>query len=120
MLYKLLKTARNSGESYLAMHAWVDSKRIDPIAELPLPASLFAITHVAATAAMAVVMNKLREEGSYTGEFAGRVQLEQFLCHVMRWSDNYMTVFANRPSEQLLQEWLLEEVSFLPDLFAAK
>jgi hypothetical protein len=80
MLYTLLKTARNSGESYLAMHAWVDSKRIDPIAELPLPASLFAITHVAATAAMAVVMNKLRSRAVTLVNSAGRVQFEQFLC----------------------------------------
>ena len=88
MLSTLLKTARNSGEPYWAMHAWVDSKRIDPIAELPLPASLFAITHVAATAAMAVVMNKLRSRAVTLVNSAGRVQFEQFLCHVMQWSDN--------------------------------
>ncbi len=60
MLYTLLRTARNSGEPSDTMFKIVNGKLGDVIAALPMPPDIFALSHVAATAAMAGIMTSQR------------------------------------------------------------
>ena len=40
----------------------------------------------------------------------GKLQIEQFLSHVSQWRRRHQIILGNRPSEQVMQEWLLTQV----------
>ncbi len=104
MLYLLLKTAFNTGQPYRTMETWLKGRLTDPQAALPAPATLIAVTHVAGTgtAHMASVLTKDRRAVTLVN--AGKLQIEQFLSHVIQWSDKHQQmILGYRPPEQTMQ-----------------
>ncbi len=90
----------------------------DPAAALPTPSALFAVTHVTGTAQMSAILT--RERGTVTlVNSSGKLQYEQFLSHVMKWTDTNLTVLGLRPTEPLMQESLLGQICSNAELFDA-
>ncbi len=62
-----------------------------------------------------------RERGAVTlVNSSVKLQYEQFLSHMMQWTDKHLTVLGFRPMEPLMQEWILSQICFNAELFDAK
>ena len=120
MLFINLKNARNSGEPFNTMNKIINGKLGDIIAVLPLRVTIYALSHVSGTAAMASTMNKLRLSVSLINPLDVRLQFEPFLCHYQRWIDHHIQLISVKPTEALTQEWLHEQIASSPQLVAAK
>jgi hypothetical protein len=119
MMFMLLKTACNSGRPFREMEEWTKGRLTDPAAALPTPSALFALTHVTGTAQMSAVLT--RERGSVTlVSSSGKLQYELFLSHIMKWTDKHLTILGFRPTEPLMQEWILGQICSDTGLFYAK
>jgi hypothetical protein len=118
MLFTNLKNARNSGEPFNSMNRIINGKLGDSIAVLPLPVTIYALSHVSGTAAMASTMNKLRLSVSLISD--GRPQFEQFLSHYQKYIDSHVQLISVKPTEALMQEWLHEQIASSPQLVAAR
>jgi hypothetical protein len=102
------------------MNKIVAGKLGDIIAVLPLPGTIYALSHVSGTAAMASTMNKLRLSVSLINPLTGRLQFEPFLSHYQQWIDRHTRLISVKPTEALTQEWLHEPIASSPQLVAAK
>jgi hypothetical protein len=89
------------------MEEWIKGRLTHPAAVLPTPSALFAATHVTGTAQMSVVLT--RERGAVKlFNSSGKLQYEQ-----------YLTELGFRPTEPLMQEWILGQICFNGELFDA-
>jgi hypothetical protein len=77
------------------------------------------VTHVTGTAQMSAVLT--RERGAVTlVSSSGKLQYEQFLSHIIQWSDKHLAVLGFRPTEPLMPEWIRSQICSNADLFDAK